>query len=195
MVDLPRSALILGGGRSSRMGRDKRLISLYDTQHLLAATVSALRPLGLPIWFASAAQDGGRPELEGVAILWDIHPHAGPLAALLDAWSVVRGELLVVSADLARPDTDFLRNAVREADAHPEAGAVVPSDGELLQPLCAYYRGSVLEKLAERRRSGERSLLAALRTLDAPELRILDALGEPSLDNWNRPSDRRDGSQ
>jgi molybdopterin-guanine dinucleotide biosynthesis protein A len=195
MVDLPRSALILGGGRSSRMGRDKRLISLHDTQYLLAATVAALRPLGLPIWFAGAAQDGGRPELEGVAILWDIHPHEGPLAALLDAWSVVRGELLVLSADLARPNTEFLRGISREAKAHPEAGAVVPSDGQYLQPLCAYYRGSVLEKLAEHRGGGERSLLAALKALDAGELRVLDAPGEPGLRNWNRPSDRRDGSR
>lgn len=193
MVDLPCSALILGGGRSRRMGRDKRLISLDDTQHLLSATVAALRPLGLPIWFAGAPQDGARPELEGVAILWDIHPHAGPLVAMADAWAVVGGELLVLSSDLARPNTDFLRRIAREAKAYPEAFAVVPSDGQQLQPLCAYYRVSALQRLAKCRSSGERSLLAALKTLNARELRILDAPGEPSLCNWNRPSDRRAG--
>jgi molybdopterin-guanine dinucleotide biosynthesis protein A len=190
MVEHPLSALILGGGRSRRMGRDKRLISLQQNHHLLAAIVATLHTLELPIWFAGPAQDGARPELEGVAVLWDLHPYQGPLTALADAWSVVRTDLVVVGADLPRLRGEFLLSLVDDANAHPEAEAVIPSDGEFWQPLCAVYRTRCLTALTESVRSGEASLLTSLQSVDRHELRIVDALGEPSLTNWNRPPDR-----
>lgn len=192
MDEVSRSALILGGGRSRRMGRDKRLISLQETQTVLAAEVAALQSLHLPTWFAGAAHDGARPQLDGLAILWDLEPFAGPLIALLDAWRVVSGELLVLSADLPQLRSEFLQRILGEAAAHPQAKAVVPSDGKHLQPLCAYYRSGALLQLEELRKAGERSLLAALRRMKTHELHVLEATDEASLCNWNRPSDREE---
>ncbi len=190
MDEASRSALILGGGRSRRMGRDKRLISVQETQYVLASEVATLRRLGLPIWFAGRAQDGARPQLDGVGILWDLDPFAGPLVALLDAWQVISGDLLVLSADLPRLRHEFLLQILEEASAHPEAKAILPSDGQRWQPLCAYYRSGTLAELEERRSAGERSLLAALESFDPREFRVLNAAGEASLRNWNQPKDR-----
>jgi len=187
------SALVLAGGRSRRMRRDKRLISITRRQHLLGSVLESLRPLELPSFLAVADHDAGRPNLPGVAVLWDREAHEGPLRALVDAANGIGGDLLVVAADLPRLQTSFLLELIqRAAAAPPPVHALIPEQEGRLQPLCALYRESIWPKLRDRIDAGQRSLIDALAALEegAVETWRCDP-SEASLHNWNRPEDRQ----
>lgn len=71
------SAVILAGGRSSRMGQDKAALRLGG-RTLLQHTVSVLRRLGIAEILVAGRTDCP----EGTAAVPDICPHRGPLSGI-----------------------------------------------------------------------------------------------------------------
>lgn len=129
------SALILAGGKSSRMGRDKALLELRGAT-LLAHQIKLVRNLGVKEIFIS-----GRPEVDyaipGCGVLIDRFQHAGPLAGIergLDATTA--SLLLVLAVDMPALRSDFL--ARLGAICSENCGAV-PQINERLEPLVAFY--------------------------------------------------------
>lgn len=185
------SILIMAGGRSRRMKRDKRLISLHDDQHLLGTVLEAVFPLQRPVFLASSCDDAARPYLPGVAVLWDRVAHQGPLQALVDACPAMGGEILALATDLPFVETRFLRSLLSVAYQHPDPDAVVPEHEGRLQPLCALYREGIWGSLRAKLESGEESLVRALESLAPEQVERWPVEREPSLENWNHPQDRR----
>lgn len=125
------TAVLLAGGRSRRMGRDKAELMLGDRplwQRQLE-TLQALQPRAL--WLSGRSY-GGR---EAVPDRW---PEHGPLGGLATVLALLETEWLVVLAiDLPLITSPFLREVLDEAQ-HSEAG-VVPWDGSRFHPLAAVY--------------------------------------------------------
>jgi molybdopterin-guanine dinucleotide biosynthesis protein A len=181
------AGIVLAGGRSTRMGRDKALLVMAG-ETLVARAVRRLRA----VCAETAVADGGRRLLAGVESLPD-GPGAGPAAGILGAAARFPGRpLLVVACDL--PDLPIaLLAALAQAPA-PEA-LVVPRWAGGIEPLCARYGASALAALARRVEAGEMALhpLAespgvAVRFLEGGELA---AFGDPAVlfHNLNRPED------
>jgi molybdopterin-guanine dinucleotide biosynthesis protein A len=186
----PFTILLLAGGRSRRMKRDKRLISRPRDQHLLGTVLEAARPLRAPIFLAAADTDAARPCLPGVAVVWDRVAYEGPLRALVDSAGIFDGDLLVLATDWPEMEIGFLRRLLQFAEQAPEVWAVVPEQDGRLQALCALYRAPIWPMLGGMVQAGEESLVAALRSLPSERLARWPVSGEPSLRNWNRPEDR-----
>lgn len=92
-------AIVLAGGRSSRFGRDK-LAEHIDGKPLLHHPIAAVRALTDEI-VVVAAPDANPPIPEGLALVHDLRPFEGPLAALaagLAASPVDR--VIVVAGDM-----------------------------------------------------------------------------------------------
>lgn len=137
----PVLGVLLAGGRSSRMGRDKADVEIAG-KTMAEWTVAAL----------SAACDDvvavGRPgELAGVRCLPDpIDRYRGPLAGLVAGLRHVgRGTVILLAVDQpwARPET-LLALAGRMVD-HP----VIPVADGIRQTTCAAYPSEVLENAEE----------------------------------------------
>lgn len=184
------SILVLAGGRSRRMGRDKRLIAMSSGSFLLERTIEKLKTLNAPIFLAVAADDASRPHLEGVAFLWDRRPHEGPLTALIDASEAIEGSILAVAADLPGLQARFLEELVKENALHPEAWAVVPRREERAHPLCAVYRPKAIERLREAAEGSQRSFREALESFPSGRVYWWEVKEQESLHNWNRRDDR-----
>lgn len=106
-------ALILAGGRSRRMGRDKAQLP-WRGGTLLDHLIDVLREAGVSDVHVSGRQPDGR----GIP---DRHPDLGPLGGLASALPVIAdGALLVVPVDLPLLDPDLLTPLL----AHSEASAV-----------------------------------------------------------------------
>ena len=78
------SAVILAGGQSRRMGRDKAWLPL-DGQPLLARQIELVRELAPEELFISGRSDTDYTRL-GCPVLTDEFTDAGPLAGLRPAW-------------------------------------------------------------------------------------------------------------
>ena len=122
-MNSPFSALLLAGGRSSRMGTDKAFL-MIDGEPLWRRQVRMLEELQPQELFLAGPQ---RPEWSDYTVITDERPHAGPVPVVASALRLCATPLLLVLAvDLPRMTADYLRTLLDGA---------VPRG----QPLCAVY--------------------------------------------------------
>ena len=128
-------AVILAGGKSSRMTRDKAFLEI-DGRTLLARQIELARQVGAKKVFVSgrAGKDYSRfncPALE------DKFQNAGPLAGIeraLDAASTLL--VLVLAVDLP----NLTGNLILKIFSHCEVNAgAIPRINEKIEPLAAFY--------------------------------------------------------
>ena len=129
------SAVILAGGKSSRMGRDKAWLEI-DGETLLARQIKLALQVGALEIFIS-----GRPDTNysafGCPVLIDKFAGAGPLAGIERALAISTSPLLLVLAvDLPVMNLEFLQWLA--ADCSENFGAI-PRRGGNLEPLVALY--------------------------------------------------------
>ena len=145
------SAVILAGGKSSRMGRDKAWLE-FDGRALIARQVELLRQLPLSEVFISASAEGDFAQF-GCPLVRDSFPGQGPLAGIEAAMRVMSSPLLLVMAvDMPRMTATTLRWLLK--NAVPENG-VVPRLGGQLEPLAAIYPNATHGLLREVLQAGQ----------------------------------------
>jgi molybdopterin-guanine dinucleotide biosynthesis protein A len=138
------SAVILAGGKSSRMGRDKAFLDIGG-QTLLARQIELAREAGAEEVFISGRTDTDYSAF-GCRVLQDKFAAAGPLAGIERALAAATSPLLLVLAvDLAEMNVEFLRRLA--AHCANESGAI-PRVMENIEPLAAFYPKTA-EPLAE----------------------------------------------
>lgn len=135
------TALVLSGGSSRRLGRDKAATHVGG-RRLLDRLLAGV-PTDLPVVLVGPALEGVRA---GVVVTREDPPGSGPLAAIgAGMQRVGTPYVAVVAADMpfALP---VLLGAVR-ALAGQAVDAVVPVDADgVVQPLCAAYRSDALRR-------------------------------------------------
>jgi molybdopterin-guanine dinucleotide biosynthesis protein A len=181
------AAVLLAGGASRRMGRDKALLRLPEGRLLWQRQLAVLEALGPAELFISGPAKDGYPA--SVRRLDDAVSGLGPLSGIAAALRVAQVPLLVVLAiDLPVMTAGFLRRLLDGCG--PELGRV-PRHGEsgLYEPLAAVYP-RVCGQLAERRlhkadRSMQAFVQAAGSLLEPHEIAPEE---EPLFANWNEPA-------
>jgi len=165
------TALILAGGRSRRMGQDKRFL-LHEGIPLLWRVIEAARELTRDVRILLSDDDpkvsaalseprsSGSGQVQNALTIVARFPDEGPLAALAGALGQAAGQYaLVLAADYPMLDGKFLRKfkeALDSAAGVPDV--VVPVADGIVQVTCAFYRVAVAGELAAEREGGERSL-------------------------------------
>ena len=184
--------IILAGGRSSRMGRDKAALpwrgATLLTDLLLRSqavafdeiVVSANRPPDL-----SALP----PELAArICVVADDCQDCGPLGGMEAAFRACTcSYCLVLSVDLPFYDFSPVKQLLPELAQIPPIDLFLPMSESRPQPLAAVYRqGPALEAVQAALNAGKRRVLSIA---DALNVRILDDAGTPILyENVNTPS-------
>ncbi|MCU0507275.1 MAG: molybdenum cofactor guanylyltransferase [Anaerolineae bacterium] len=205
----PITVLILAGGRSARMGRDKAWLQI-DGQPLIERVARRLLPLAGEIVF-SANDPAPFAELitrlpVAARVVPDVFSDAGPLAGLHAGLGAARFDTLLAVAT----DMPFVNHAVVEqmVGLCEEADAVVPRlaaegfDAPQPEPLHAVYRRTCIPAIEAALLANRRRVVsflpdvnvcyvdeAALRTLD-PELSSFRNVNTP--EEW-RAIERRSG--
>lgn len=186
------AAILVVGGRSSRMGRPKPWLD-FDGAPLLVRLVERVRTWADEILLV-AAPEQDLPALPGagVRVLRDVHPDAGPLPALaLGLGAIAAPWALVLGCDapLVRSEVVARLLAARSVDD----AAVIPVWEDRPQPLVALYCTRLAGPLTDLVATGERRLRAVMQRSDVrrvPEerLRDVDPEGE-SFWSMNRPTE------
>lgn len=152
----PVAGLLLTGGSSRRMGRDKASIVLADGRTCAQTVAAQLARVADPVLEIG-------PGTSGLTAVPDDRPGAGPLAALATGWAALvssghSGPVLVVACDLPRVTVPLLELLAGASGA----GTVVPVVGGRPQPLCARFGPASLDRCPELVAEGRRSLMALL---------------------------------
>ena len=183
------SGLILAGGQSSRMGRDKAGLELPDGRTLVERQTSVLRDAGVERIFVSVqpASDWQWPELTRVH---DKHANAGPLAGIAAGLQAAPpGLLLVLAVDMAGIEPAHLRRLVELAA--PGCG-VVPVVAGQIEPLAAIYPTALSGSAEAMLVSGRRAVHAwATAEAAAGRIRLWTAPNDwaAAFRSWNAPAD------
>ena len=147
------TAVLLAGGRSTRMGRDKAALPWAGGalwQHQLAT----LQATGAGEVCIAGPRTGSYAAC-GLPILEDRTPHVGPLASLETALS--RAPYIVVLAiDMPAMRADFLCELMRTALRNQRS--VIPEIESHFEPLAAVYVSSIGVLVDEALRGPDRSL-------------------------------------
>lgn len=177
--------LILAGGASRRMGRDKVALPVGETtmvDHLV-------RRLGPAVDEAIVA--GGSVTAPGARLIRDQYPGAGPLAGMHAGFSAARHPWVwVVACDL--PDVEPALLELLASMAHG-VDAVVPVAGGEVQGVCALYRRDLAPRIEDLLQKKDRSVGALLDAitvcyLEEGEVRPVDPELR-SFRNLNTPAD------
>lgn len=182
--DLP-GAVVLAGGSSSRMGRDKALLSV-DGERLVDRVVRIVGEVADRVVVAS-----GHRRLAPVGAREVRDPEVGPLGAIaagLRALGVPAAA--VVAVDQPDPCPGLL---VALADLLGDAPCAVPVVDGRLQPLHAVWAGSVLGDVEAALEAGQRSPVRLLERLPARTVQRdvwarYDRSGAFAV-GWNEPED------
>jgi molybdopterin-guanine dinucleotide biosynthesis protein A len=182
--------LILAGGRSRRMGRDKTLLPLGSETVLqrIARTFAALSDNVILVAGHGASEPAGHPFSR---ILHDEHPDLGPLEGLRVGLQHLadRPMVIVGTCDAPLVVPEVYLSMLRQLQSAPQTDAVVPRIDGQTWPLTAVYRTRVREvvnRMVAERQLRVRDLLQRIRVddLDPEEFRKLDPHGK-TLRNIN----------
>lgn len=155
-ADSVRVGVLLAGGESRRMGRDKRGL-LLDGETLLHRNLAFLGSV-FPVVALSVRSADQAPAVmpSGIVVVPDEHP-GSPLAGLASALSRFGEPVFAMAADLIAPERDAI---ARVLDAYVDVDVSLPIADDHLEPLHAAY--------------GPGCLLHMRRLLDAGAHSILD---------------------
>ncbi len=132
---LALSAIILAGGASTRMGRDKAWMEIAG-RPLIELALQRVRELGIMEVFISGRIDSDYSMLR-LPVLFDLEPGFGPVAGIERGLHQCAAPLLLVLAvDLPRMSTACLRKLLGHCD---RLTGVVPRLNGRFEPLVAVY--------------------------------------------------------
>jgi len=134
--------LVLCGGLSSRMGRDKGLLE-REGQIWAKAAGRKLENLGLPVYYSLRPEqlEPYKIHIQEEAFLLDSPslPYKGPLLGIMSAFLNHREySILCLACDMTHIQDSLLRKLIGKEKENP-GKSIVFRKGEDREPLCALY--------------------------------------------------------
>lgn len=173
------SGLVLAGGQSSRMGRDKAALIWADGRSFLDRAVHLLEQAGC----ARVIVSGERPGYDCVPDRWPEQGPLGGIASVLAACPELNGPLLIVPVDM--PQLEI-------SDLVPLQKAAPGRDGAVFRglplPMVLGHERRTRETIMAQLRAGRRALKDLGQSLDLAEL---EPPSNRLRDNINTPDDYR----
>ena len=177
------AGFVLVGGKSSRMGCNKALMS-FRKRPLAEQVAEQLRIVTNDVRLIGQVDTYGPL---GYPVVEDLFKGCGPLGGIHAALSATRAQWnLVVACDMPEVTAEFLRLLIARAEAG-SADAVIPAgpDGRP-EPLCAAYHRGSLPEITNALEAGTFKVMSGLSRLKVDAWRVPDAR---YFHNLNTPQD------
>ena len=192
----PLLGLVLSGGASRRMSRDKGTLRYHGEPQAVHAWRLLTAVCGRAYVSTNAGRAGNAPYSE-LPLIVDAADYRGPASGLEAAWSrYPDAAWLTLAVDMPLVDRVLLDELIAARDASGHATAFRHADG-IIEPLCTIWEPAAREPLLERVAAGDGSLRRFLEAhpvaLIAPSMpeklrSIDDPAGRAALANALRSS-------
>lgn len=180
------TGVVLAGGKSSRMGRNKALLSFGSTT-LLESVIGKLQPVFERV-VLSVHEAGAYPQIALPQVV-DRYPETGPMGAIASLLEAGESRIFCVACDMPYLNATLIEYQCSFSDCD----AVIPVWHGRMESLHALYSDALLPEfqrlLQESRFKVADALLQAhVRYVSEEEIRKIDARGE-SFRNVNTPEE------
>jgi molybdopterin-guanine dinucleotide biosynthesis protein A len=185
-MDAPLYGLVLSGGRSTRMGKDKATLA-YGGRTQLERAMAVISAHVERAWVSVRADQQADPVRARFAQIADRQRDIGPVAGILAAQEhQPQAAWLVLACDLPLLDEATLAHLVAARAPAALATAYRSSHDGLPEPLCAIYEPGSHAPLAAYVRTGGNCPRKFLIQVGA---RLIDEPNPHALDNVNTPNE------
>ena len=182
----PLYGLVLAGGRSTRMQRDKAALE-YAGRSQLERAVEMITPLVGRVFVSVRPEQSSEPLRARFAQIIDSGEIQGPIAGIMAAQARHPDVAwLVLACDLPLLERPTLEHLLRSRRPARQATAYRSTRDGLPEPLCAIYEPSSREALRAHVASGRDCPRKFLMNADAE---LLDQPEPGALDNVNTPGE------
>jgi len=187
------SAIVLAGGQSSRMGRDKAMIMLQGIP-LLRQVCNVALDCASQVYVVTPWSERYQDILpEGCRVIREVPlpgeaSSHGPLVGFAQGLAQVETDwVLLLACDLPQLQVEVLQDWATELEkTAPDAIALLPRQSHRWEPLCGFYRCQCLPLLTQFINEGGRSFQRWLAQHPVKELPVSDT---QVLFNCNTPAD------
>jgi molybdenum cofactor guanylyltransferase len=176
--------VVLAGGGSTRFGRDKALARI-GSEALLVRLCSVMRAVTPCVTIIGSREKYAALGADCVADRW---PGEGPLGGIITALLAAAGTgggrevNIIIGCDMPFLTSEWLAYLIQRAQAS-EAEVVAPRSAHGLEPLCACWRVSGVEKLQRAFQGGTRKVTEAMKHLS---MEVLDETHWKRFDSADR---------
>lgn len=163
--------VILAGGKSSRMGQDKAMLTLNGKTFMdyICETCAEFEE--------KLIARGNQKEIsqKDWRTISDIYMERGPIGGLHSALSVCQSDaLFCISCDSPFVTSSLVEKLCKEMDDMTDAVVVMEENGRM-HPLCAVYQKNVASILEEQICNGNNRMMEALRHIQVKYVNISNA--------------------
>ncbi len=168
------TGIVLAGGRSSRMGRDKSVLPWHNSD--LVQTV--IRKVGQVCEDIVLVSNQPRNVPPGVRVVGDIIPDMGPLGGIHAGLTHAKSPFAFVTAcDMPYIVPEAISFLLQQAGE--EWDVVIPSNGDQFEPMFAVYRQTCIPAIETLLKENRRQIigffpLIRLKKIDVSRLRQFD---------------------
>ena len=176
------TAIIMAGGGSVRMGRDKSMLPI-KTEPMIRHIFEQIRPHFNQVLIS--ADDASKYGFLGVEVVGDKIKGRGPLGGIASALAAsANEENFVIACDIPQVDIELVRTMVRQGSSFD---AVVPRTGtERYEPLFAVYNKKIVPVIEAALLSGTNRIMDAISKCD---VKYVDLAGPECIRNLNTMED------
>lgn len=184
-MDTPVYGLVLAGGRSTRMGRDKAALR-YAGRTQLERAMALLAPHVVRAYVSVRRDQQADAVRAPFPQIHDRHEGLGPIAGILAAQHEhPEAAWLVLACDLPLLDAATITHLLAARERSALATAYRSSHDGLPEPLCAIYeprsRAALADYVARGKDCPRKFLISAgAHLLDEPNPRALDNINTPA---------------
>lgn len=164
------AGVILAGGKSSRMGAERKALSLLNGETLLSRVIERLKPQVSQVWLSCEPGDEALSDF-GLPLVEDALPrYRGPLTGLYSALRLLNAAqqehgLMLCPCDAPFMPEDLVERLLASAEGNDKPVAVVSYEG-ILQPTFSLWQNhhlaAVEAAVMERGQGGLKHMLYAL---------------------------------
>jgi molybdenum cofactor guanylyltransferase len=184
----PLYGLVLAGGRSTRMQRDKATLP-YQGRNQLDRAMELLEPCVVQAFVSVRPDQRQDPARARYAQVIDAHEGLGPIAGIAAAQALQPGAAwLVLACDLPYLEADTIAQLIARRDPARLATAYRSSHDGLPEPLCAIWEPRSTDLILEYVAAGKSCPRKFLIRSDAL---LLEQPHPQALDNINTPEEYR----
>ncbi|MEO1429256.1 MAG: molybdenum cofactor guanylyltransferase [Cyanobacteria bacterium J06632_19] len=189
-TNLPIAALILAGGKSSRMGTDKALVS-YEGEPMLKRVYQVAAACTEQVYILTPWVERYENLLPSDCnYLIETQPGKGPVNGLSEGLEQITANwILLLACDLPLLDVEIIQSWINKLPQISSSTlALVPQRSQIWEPMCGFYRKEMKTELDIFLKKGKRSFQELLSGIEVEALNI-DEKTSFMLLNCNYPED------
>ncbi len=142
------NGLILVGGKSRRMGKDKSSLKVGG-QLLLDKTSNLLRVYCKEVFVSCRQEQSNQEHLKNMPKIFDSAGEIGPLGGIISALDELKSDIFVVACDLPNLNTQIMDSIFEEYNKNTHTNAITFFNTQRghIEPLCSIYKYEIIDDL------------------------------------------------